>query len=91
MQRPEQIIGYIEKSSQHAQIIDVSLGKSIAHKTATICETIDLDAAQAFLKLEASSRVGEGLVKVISDATDIGRWVAFYCSRLFGNAKSVKK
>lgn len=55
LQEPEQIAQFIETSSQHGLISDVSLDKSAAHKMPQIANFENSEAVQAFLKIKTSS------------------------------------
>lgn len=77
LQGPEQITRFIQTSSQHGRITDTSLDKSAAHKQPQVAAFGDLEVVQAFPKIETGSGRGEGLVRLISDTNDSGRWKAF--------------
>ena len=77
LQGPEQITIHIESSSKDGPITNISLDKSAAHKLPQIAAFGDLKVLQAFLKIETSSGRGEGLVRLIPDTNEGGRWKAF--------------
>ncbi len=77
LQGPEQIAKFITSSSQGCRITNVSLCKSPPHKTPQIAAAGGLRIVQAFLEVETANGRGEGLVRLISDPNDGGRWKAF--------------
>ena len=74
---PEQITRYIQNSSKDSQVTNISLDKSAAHKMPQLADFGSLKVVQAFLKLETTSGRGNGLVRLVPDTSDDGRWKAF--------------
>ena len=87
LQGPEQITKFIESSSEDNRIIIISLDKSAAHKMPQIASFGHLKVVQAFLNIETSIGRGVGLVRLISDIDDGGRWKAF---TLFTTLQQIK-
>ncbi|KAL9131118.1 MAG: hypothetical protein Q9217_000880 [Psora testacea] len=77
LQGYDQITRFIEGSSKDCRISNLSLDKSAAHKMPQVATFGDLKVIQAFLKIETSSGRGEGLVRLLPDMNDGGRWKAF--------------
>ncbi len=77
LEGPEQITRFIASSSKDNRITNVSLDKSAAHKIPQVATFGDLKVVQAFLNIETISGRGKGLVRLISDTNDGGRWKAF--------------
>lgn len=74
---PEQIIRYLQSSPKDNRLTNVSVDKSVAHKMPRVADFGSLKVVQAFLKIETTSGRGDGLVRLISDTNDGGRWKAF--------------
>ena len=77
LQGPEQITRYIQSSSKDSRITNISLDKSAAHKMPQLADLGSLKVVQTFIKLETTSGRGNGLVRLVPDASDDGRWKAF--------------
>jgi len=76
LQGPGQISRFIQSSIQGSRLTVVSLDSSSAHKSPQLSDFGGLKAVQAFLKLETSTGRGEGLIRLVADANDGGRWKA---------------
>ncbi|CAF9910031.1 hypothetical protein IMSHALPRED_008534 [Imshaugia aleurites] len=87
LQGPEQITNFIESSSEDKRIIIISLDKSATHKMPQVASFGHLKVVQAFLNIETSIGRGVGLVRLISDIDDGGRWKAF---TLFTTLQQIK-
>lgn len=87
LQGPEQILRFIQSSPQAGQLTSVSLDDSSAHKFPQAQGFGSLKAVQTFLKIETSTGRGEGLVRLVSDTNDGGRWKAL---TLFTTLKELK-
>lgn len=88
LQGPEQISTFIQSSIQGRRLTLVSLDPSSAHKSPHNSDFGGLKAVQAFLKVETSTGKGEGLIRLISDINDGGRWKAL---TLFTTLKELKR
>lgn len=87
IQGPEQISNFIQSSRQDSRLTMISLDDSSAHKSPQALEFGCLKAVRAFLKVETSIGRGEGLVRLVSDTNDGGRWKAL---TLFTTLKELK-
>ena len=88
LQGREQIAAFIKTSSKDSRIVNISLYEGdVAHKRPRVAAIGDLEVVQAFLQVETSSGRGEGLVNLIPDPTDDGKWKAF---TLFTTLKELK-
>lgn len=76
IQGPQQISSFIQSSRQNSRLTMISLDDSSAHKSPQALEFGRLKAVRAFLKVETSIGRGEGLVRLVSDTNDGGRWKA---------------
>ena len=74
---PEQITRYIQSASKDNRITNISLDKSVAHKMPQLTDFGSLKVVQAFLELETTSGRGNGLLRLVSDTKDDGKWKAF--------------
>lgn len=77
LEGPEQITEYIQSASKDDRITDISLDTSVALKMPQFADFGSLKVVQAFLKLESASGRGNGLVRLVSDTNDGGKWKAF--------------
>ena len=87
LQGPEQISSFVESSPQDSRLTTITLDDSPAHKFPQASDFGGLKAVQAFLKVETSTGRGEGLVRLVPDANDGGRWKAL---TLFTTLKELK-
>ena len=76
LQGPEHISKFIQSSPRDSRLIDLSLDNSSALKVPQALDLGGLKTVQAFLKVEISAGRGEGLVRLVSDTNDGGRWKA---------------
>ena len=76
LQGPLQISRSIQSSPQDCRLTLVSLDESSAHKLPQVSDFAGLRAVQVFLKVETTSGRGEGLVRLVSDTNDGGKWKA---------------
>lgn len=76
IQGPEQISSFVQSSRQDGRLTMISLEDSSAHKSPQALEFGRLKAVRAFLKVETSIGRGEGLVRLVSDTNEGGRWKA---------------
>ena len=84
---PAQISKFIQSSAQDRRLTFVSLDESSAHKLPQASDFGGLKAVQAFLRVETSTGRGEGLVRLVSDTNDGGKWKAL---TLFTTLKELK-
>ena len=87
LQGSEQISRFIQDSTNDFRSTIVSLDDSSMHKFPQASDFGGLKAVQAFLKVETSTGRGEGLVRLVSDTNDSGRWKAL---TLFTTLKELK-
>ena len=87
LQGPEKISSFIKNSSKDSRITNLSLDNSAPHRSPQILALGDLKVIQAFLKVETTIGRGDGLVRLVSDSNDGGRWKAF---TLFTTLKELK-
>ena len=87
LQGPVQISQSIRSSPQDRRLKLVSLDESSAHKLPQAADFGGLKAVQAFLKVETTTGRGEGLVRLVSDTNDGGKWKAL---TLFTTLKELK-
>lgn len=87
LQGPVQISKYMQRSPQDRRLTLVSLDESSAHKLPQASDFGGLKAVQAFLKVETTTGRGEGLVRLVSDTNDGGKWKAL---TLFTTLKELK-
>ena len=87
LQGPVQISKSIQSSPQDRRLTLVSLDESSAHKLPQASDFGGLKAVQAFLKVETTTGRGEGLVRLVSDTNDGGKWKAL---TLFTTLKELK-
>ena len=72
----EQISRFVQSSSQDGRLVTASLDDSSAHKLPQATDFGGVNTVQAFLKVETSTGRGEGLVRLVSDTNDGGKWKA---------------
>ena len=87
LQGPTQISKFIQSSAQDRRLTLVSLDESSAHKLPQASDFGGLKAVQAFLRVDTSTGRGEGLVRLVSDTNDGGKWKAL---TLFTTLKELK-
>ena len=83
----QQISRFIQGSTKDGRSTIISLDDSSRHKFPQASDFGGLKAVQAFLKVETSTGRGEGLVRLVSDTNDGGRWKAL---TLFTTLKELK-
>lgn len=76
LQGPQNITSFARSSAEDSRIINVGLEKSASHKVPQLSPFGDLKVVQACLKIETSSGRGQGLVRLLPDNHDGGRWKA---------------
>ena len=95
LQGPERISEFIQSSPRESRSIKLSLDTSSALKVPQALSLGVLKTVQAFLKVETSTGRGEGLVRLVSDINDGGRWKALTLfttlSELKGHEENVGK
>ncbi len=77
LQGPERISRFVQSSPHDSRLSNLSLDTSSAYKVPQISDFGGLKAVQAFLKVETGAGRGEGIVRLVSDTNDGGRWKAF--------------
>ena len=87
LQGPGRIIQFATDSLNVAENVNISLDTSAAHKEPQVAKFGDVEAVQSFIKFDSSSRRGEGLVRLVADSSDGGRWKAL---TLFTVLKEIK-
>ena len=87
LQGPVQISKFTQGSPQGRRLTLVSLDESSSHKLPQASDFGGLKAVQAFLKVETKTGRGEGLVRLVSDTNDGGKWKAL---TLFTTLKELK-
>ena len=74
LQGPERISKFILSSPKESRSVKLGLDTSSALKVPQASSLGELKTVQAFLKVETSAGRGEGLVRLVSDTNDGGRW-----------------
>ena len=74
LQGPERISEFIQSSPRESRLISLSLDTSSALKVPQAIDLGSLKTVQAFLKVETHVGRGEGLVRLVSDTNDGGKW-----------------
>ena len=76
LQGPEQISKFIQSSPPNNRLVIVSVDSFLAYRCSQASDFGGLKAVRAFLTIETSTGKGKGLVRLVSDTNDGGKWKA---------------